>query len=117
MTSTVKAKFQMSLCLKKTKQKSTLGHVTAHAPSVPPALGRQRQVDLCEFEVSLAYMVRFRPARNIQRRKRIMIFIIIIILIYCDSEPKQIGVTATSVLAHALATQLWPCCLTCMGTL
>ena len=28
-----------------------------------PALGRQKQVDLCEFEVTLIYNVSFRAAR------------------------------------------------------
>jgi hypothetical protein len=32
-----------------------------------PALGRQRQVDLCEFEASLVYRMSSRTARAIQR--------------------------------------------------
>ena len=32
-----------------------------------PALGRQRQVDLCEFKVSLVYKVSSRTAKAIQR--------------------------------------------------
>ena len=32
-----------------------------------PALGRQRQVDLCEFEASLVYRVSSRTARATQR--------------------------------------------------
>ena len=35
--------------------------------SLIPALGRQRQVDLCELEVSLVYRVSSRTARAIQR--------------------------------------------------
>lgn len=31
-----------------------------------PALGRQRQADLCKFESSLVYMENSRPARNTQ---------------------------------------------------
>jgi hypothetical protein len=31
-----------------------------------PELKRQRQVDLCEFEASLIYIVGSRPARDIQ---------------------------------------------------
>ena len=31
-----------------------------------PALGRQRQVDLCEFNVSLVYIVGSRTARTMQ---------------------------------------------------
>ena len=31
------------------------------------ALSRQRQVNLCEFEASLVYVVHFRPARATQR--------------------------------------------------
>ena len=31
------------------------------------ALGRQRQVDLCEFEVSLVYRVSFKTARATKR--------------------------------------------------
>ena len=30
-----------------------------------PALGKQRQEDLCEFEVSLVFIVSSRPARDI----------------------------------------------------
>ena len=30
----------------------------------PPALGRQRQVDLCEFEASLVYRVSIKPANG-----------------------------------------------------
>jgi hypothetical protein len=32
-----------------------------------PALGRLKQVDLCEFKVSLVYRASSRPARAIQR--------------------------------------------------
>jgi hypothetical protein len=32
-----------------------------------PTLGRQRQVDLCEFEASLVYRVSSRTARDTQR--------------------------------------------------
>jgi hypothetical protein len=32
-----------------------------------PALERQRQVDLCEFQVNLVYRMRFRPAAATQR--------------------------------------------------
>ena len=32
-----------------------------------PALGKQRQVDLCGFEVSLVYRMSSRPARATQR--------------------------------------------------
>ena len=32
-----------------------------------PALGRQRQVDICEFEASLVYKVSPRTARALQR--------------------------------------------------
>jgi hypothetical protein len=32
-----------------------------------PALGRQRQADLCEFEASLVYRVSFRTARATQK--------------------------------------------------
>jgi hypothetical protein len=37
-----------------------------HMPLIP-ALGRQRQADLCEFEASLVYRVSSRTARDIQR--------------------------------------------------
>ena len=33
-----------------------------------PALGRQRQADLCEFEVSLVYRVSFRTAMAVTRK-------------------------------------------------
>ena len=33
-----------------------------------PALGRQTQVDLCEFEASLVYRVSFRTARIVIQR-------------------------------------------------
>ena len=32
-----------------------------------PTLGRQRQMDLCEFKASLVYRVSFRTARATQR--------------------------------------------------
>jgi hypothetical protein len=32
-----------------------------------PALGRRRQMDLCEFEVSLIYIASFRPTQATQR--------------------------------------------------
>jgi hypothetical protein len=35
----------------------------AHILSLVPALGRQRQEDLCEFEVSLVYRVSSRTAK------------------------------------------------------
>ena len=35
-----------------------------------PVLGRQRQVDVCEFEVSLFCRVSFRTARAITQRKK-----------------------------------------------
>ena len=34
-----------------------------------PALGRERQVDLCEFEASLIYRVSSRTARTVTQRK------------------------------------------------
>ena len=38
----------------------------AHMP-LNPALGRQRQVDLCEFGASVVYRVSSRAARSTQR--------------------------------------------------
>jgi hypothetical protein len=35
-----------------------------------PALGRQRQVDLCEFEASLLYKVSYRTARATQKNQK-----------------------------------------------
>ena len=37
------------------------------APTLIPALGRQRQVNLCEFEASLVYRVSSRIARATQK--------------------------------------------------
>jgi hypothetical protein len=37
--------------------------------SLIPALGKQRQVDLCEFEASLVYRVSSRTARATHREK------------------------------------------------
>jgi hypothetical protein len=37
------------------------------AISLIPALGRQKQGDLCEFKASLVYRVSFRTAKDIQR--------------------------------------------------
>jgi hypothetical protein len=37
-------------------------------PTLIPALGRQRQADLCEFEVSLVYRVSSRAANVTQRK-------------------------------------------------
>ena len=44
----------------------TVGQVWWHAPLIP-ALGRQRQrqVDICEFEVSLVYKASSRTQRNL----------------------------------------------------
>jgi hypothetical protein len=41
--------------------------VTTKTKQNNPELRRQRQVDLCEFEVSLAYRASSRPARATQR--------------------------------------------------
>ena len=40
--------------------------VVYYAPLIP-TLGRQRQVDFCEFEASMVYIVSSRPARATQR--------------------------------------------------
>jgi hypothetical protein len=45
------------------KPKSILEHT-----HLVPALRRQRQADLCEFEASLVYILNFRPARAIRIR-------------------------------------------------
>ena len=37
-----------------------------------PALGRQRQADLCEFEASLVYKVSFRIVRAVTQRNPVL---------------------------------------------
>jgi hypothetical protein len=41
--------------------------VVVHTPLIE-ALGRQKQVDLCEFEVSLVYRVNSRTSRVVRQR-------------------------------------------------
>jgi hypothetical protein len=55
----------------RTRIRLKVGHVHQdgqwwHTPFIP-AFERQRLVDLCEFEASLVYIVRFRTARAAQR--------------------------------------------------
>jgi hypothetical protein len=52
---------QKEILKRNTARKWQLGHT----PSIP-ALGRQRQVDLCEFKVSLVYRASSQAARATQ---------------------------------------------------
>ena len=50
----------------------TVKSLVWQCPPSTPALGRQRQTDLCEFEASLVYRVSFRTARAVTQRNPVL---------------------------------------------